>query len=144
MVRGLTGGIAALVLGLTSAWNTNDQVGADIDYGTFQDPSVYVRPRFRYWILDASVDLDGVAADFAKVKAVGMGGMELIGYYLYGDFPRSSVATSGGPAPTDWTEYGWGTEAWKNLQDAALRATKEQGLIMDFAIGPNQVCKTMG
>lgn len=34
----------------------NDQVGADIDYGTFENPSARVRPRFRYWLPDASVD----------------------------------------------------------------------------------------
>ncbi|KAK5129265.1 hypothetical protein LTR08_003644 [Meristemomyces frigidus] len=136
MVRTILGGIAALVVGFTAAFNTNDQVGANIDYGTFKNPSVHVRPRFRYWIPDASVNLDEVAADFARVKAVGMGGLELLGYYLYGDFPH--LVAEGGPIPTDWTKYGWGTEAWKNLLDAALRATKEQGLIMDFAIGPNQ------
>ena len=74
-------------------------------------PSVAVLPRFRYWVPDASVNLDDLATDFAKVKAAGMGGMELIGYYLYGDFPRAAVLTAGGPAPTDWTKYGWGTDA---------------------------------
>ncbi|RMY75379.1 hypothetical protein D0862_13944 [Hortaea werneckii] len=118
------------------AWNPNDQVGADIDYGTFQTPSAYVRPRFRYWIPDASVPLEEVAADFAKVKAIGMGGMELLGYYLYGNFPTG--VAEGGPTPVDWTEYGWGTDAWKALQDTALRATKENGLIMDLTMGPNQ------
>lgn len=126
----------AILTNFAASYNTNDQVGADIDYGTFQNPSVHVRPRFRYWIPDASVNLDNVAADFAKVKAVGMGGLELLGYYLYGDFPANEGV--GGPIPTDWTKYGWGTEAWKNLTDTALRATKEQGLIMDFALGPNQ------
>lgn len=67
--------------------NTNDQTGADIDYGSFENPSSLVRPRFRYWIPDASVDLEVVADDFAKAKAVGMGGLELLGYYLYGNYP---------------------------------------------------------
>lgn len=117
-------------------WNKDDQVEPDIDYGTFQDPSAYVRPRFRYWIPDASVDLDGVADDFAKAKNIGMGGLELLGYYLYGNYP--AVVSEGGPVPVDWTKYGWGTEAWKNLTDVALRATKSLGMIMDFALGPNQ------
>lgn len=121
---------------LTASYNSNDQVGADIDYGSFQNPSSHVRPRFRYWIPDASVKPSDTAADFAKVKAVGMGGLELLGYYLYGDFPRTIA--EGGPIPTDWTRHGWGTPAWKELQDAALRAAKEYGLIMDFALGPNQ------
>lgn len=57
-------------------------------------------------------------------------------YYLYGNYP--SVIAEGGPIPTDWTLYGWGTEAWKNLTDAALRAAKKLGMVMDFALGPNQ------
>lgn len=40
--------------------------------------------------------------------------------------------------PVDWTTYGWGTDAWKHLQDVALRASKELGLVLDFALGPNQ------
>ncbi|KAF2773389.1 hypothetical protein EJ03DRAFT_347900 [Teratosphaeria nubilosa] len=133
-VARLLGG-AVLVFSAT-AYNTNDQVGADIPYGTFQDPSANVRPRFRYWIPDASVNLSYVVEDFAQVKAVGAGGMELLGYYLYGNFPR--VIAEGGPTPEDWAKYGWGTEAWKTLQDTAFQATKDQGLIMDFALGPNQ------
>lgn len=116
--------------------NTNNQVAASIDYGSFSNPSAQVRPRFRYWIPDASVNLDVVADDFAKVKNVGMGGLELLGYYLYGNYP--SIVAEGGPVPVDWTKYGWGTEAWKDLTDVALKATKENGLIMDFALGPNQ------
>ncbi|CAK1355414.1 hypothetical protein CB0940_00861 [Cercospora beticola] len=118
------------------ALNTDDQTGSSVDYGTFEDPSSNVRPRFRYWIPDASVDLDIVADDLRKVKDVGMGGVELLGYYLYGNYPQQ--IEEGGPVPVDWTQYGWGTPAWKNLTDAALRATKSLGLIMDFTIGPNQ------
>ena len=73
---------------------------------------------------------------FPKAKDVGMGGLELLGYYLYGDYP--SVIAEGGPVPVDWTKYGWGTEAWKDLMSTALRATKKNGMILDFANGPNQ------
>jgi hypothetical protein len=118
-----------------AAYNTNDQVGADIDYGNFPNPSVYVKLRFRYWFPDASVDLEEVAADIARAKAVGMGGMELLGYYLYGNFPTG--VAEGGPTPTDWTKYSWGTKAWKALQDAVLQATKDNGLIIDLSQGPN-------
>lgn len=123
--------------GCAFGFNIDDQVNNDnVDYGTFRNPSSFVRPRFRYWIPDASVDLEVVANDFAKAKDVGMGGLELLGYYLYGNYP--SVITEGGPVPVDWTKYGWGTPAWKNLTKVALKATKSLGLVMDFALGPNQ------
>lgn len=55
---------------------------------------------------DASVDLERVAADIRDVGSVGAGGVELLGYYLYGN-PHSAFYI-----PTDWTKYGWGTAAW--------------------------------
>ena len=128
--------LTALWTSRVAAFNPNDQVGADIPYGTFQDPSIHVRPKFRYWIPDASINLSIVIEDFGKAKDVGMGGLELLGYYLYGDYP--SVIAEGGPVPVDWTKYGWGTEAWKELMDVALKAAKDNGMIMDFANGPNQ------
>ena len=128
--------VAATFLSCASGHNTNDQVRSNVDYGTFQDPSAYVRPRFRYWIPDASVNLDVVTDDFSKAKDVGMGGLELLGYYLYGDYP--SVIAEGWPVPVDWSKYGWGTEAWKELMTVALKAAKQYGMIMDFANGPNQ------
>ncbi|KAF2172380.1 hypothetical protein M409DRAFT_50088 [Zasmidium cellare ATCC 36951] len=127
---------AALLAAGGLALNTDDQVNADIDYGTFEDPSAFVRPRFRYWIPDASVDLDTVRNDFKIAKDVGAGGLELLGYYLYGNYP--SQVAEGGPVPVDWGVYDWGLDAWKNLTDVALRATKDLGMIMDFALGPNQ------
>lgn len=82
--------LIALLVTSASCLNTNDQVNADLDYGSFKDPSNLVRPRFRYWIPDASVDLEVVADDFKKAKDVGMGGLELLGYYLYGNYPSVS------------------------------------------------------
>lgn len=67
----------------------------------------------RYWVPDASVDLRDIANDFALIKSAGLGGMELLGYYLYGNYP--SVVAEGGPSPVDWTTYGWGSEAWRSL-----------------------------
>ena len=59
-------------------------VEAAADAGTFQDPSVNVRPRFRYWIPDSSVNFSTVADDVKEISRIGGGGMELLGYYLYG------------------------------------------------------------
>lgn len=80
--------VATLCTSLANALNTDDQTGATLDYGTFDNPSSLVRPRFRYWIPDASVNLSVMAEDFARAKDIGMGGMELLGYYLYGNYPN--------------------------------------------------------
>jgi hypothetical protein len=88
---------------------TNDQVNAPINYGTFQNPSSNVRPRFRYWVPDASVDLSTIAADIASAGKAGAGGVELLGYYFYGEHPDDPRYS---PVLVDWTEFGWGTPAW--------------------------------
>jgi hypothetical protein len=85
--------------------HTDDQVYASIESGTFSQPAVSIRPRFRYWLPDASVNLTRVAQDIADAGAVGASGVEVLGYYLYGAFPGAFV-------PVDWATYGWGTPAW--------------------------------
>ena len=67
-----------------------------------------VRPRFRYWVPDASADLEYVAKDIEGAAAAGAGGVELLGYYLYGASPGTFV-------PVDWAVYGWGTPAWSKF-----------------------------
>lgn len=71
--------LISIILNSACGFNTDDQVNSALDYGTFENPSSYVRPRFRYWIPDASVDLKVVADDFRKAKEIGMGGLELLG-----------------------------------------------------------------
>ena len=87
---------------------------AVVDRGTFQNPSARVRPKFRYWIPDASVDPAVVAEDIRAAGAVGAGGVELLAYYLYGG-PPSNGAGRGSYAPLDWAEYGFGTPAWREF-----------------------------
>lgn len=41
-----------------------------------------------------------------------------------------------GPAATDWSIYGYGTPAYRQVLKAALQTHKDNGLIMDFAMGP--------
>jgi hypothetical protein len=64
--------------------HTDSLVNAAIDNGTFKDPSVFVRPRYRYWVPDASVDAAVLHDDIAGAKTSGAGGVEVLGYYLYG------------------------------------------------------------
>lgn len=97
----------------TTAFGTNDQVNANIDYGTFQNPSAHVRPRFRYWPNDASVNLTQVQDDIKEAGRVGAGGVELLGYYFYGNtqlFPGNYDRLQ-----SDWTIYGFGSPAWSEF-----------------------------
>lgn len=120
-------------LPLLWALNTSAQLDPAAPDASFVNPPAAFRPFFRYWVPDASVPPEGIAEDLELIKRAGAGGFELLGFYNYGN-------TASDPAfsVTDWTEYGWGTESWRNTTRAAFRATKDQGLRMDFALGPNQ------
>ena len=97
-------------------------------YGTFKEPAARVRPRFRYWLPDASVDPTIVQKDIRSAANLGIGGVEFLPFYNYG-----------GDTPiVDWSKYGFGTPAFQTLFRAALQAHRECGLLMDFAMGPNQ------
>ncbi|KAJ5538640.1 secreted protein [Penicillium frequentans] len=129
--------LATLAVPGVLSTGTNDQVGPNLDYGTFQDPSSAVRPRFRYWVNDASMNLSVLVEDVRSIGRAGAGGIELLGYYLYGD---SSAYGGGNAAPlqTDWTVYGFGGAPWKEMVDTILEVAKEDKLVIDFANGPNQ------
>ncbi|KAL4905790.1 hypothetical protein BDW74DRAFT_184859 [Aspergillus multicolor] len=100
--------------------------------GTFGNPSVHARPRFRYWLPDAGVDRETIAADIKGSGARGAGGVEFVPFYNYGG------ELDGPPAQADWVTNGFGTPAFRDVFRAALEAHKEAGLLMDFALGPNQ------
>ena len=56
----------------------------------FQAPSTNVRPRFRYWLPDASVNSSQVADDIRDAGRVGAGGVGTVGIlslWRYPDFP---------------------------------------------------------
>jgi hypothetical protein len=49
------------------------------------------------------------------VGRIGAGGVELLGYYAYGDVGGLFDPLGSSPIPTDWTHYGWGTLAWSKM-----------------------------
>lgn len=97
--------------GAAFAAGADDQVNSNISYGTFQNPSSIVRPRFRYWANDASLNLSRVSEDIRSLARAGAGGLQLIGYYLYG---QNGVYGGKDDAilQSDWTVYGFGGTAW--------------------------------
>lgn len=108
------------------------QVEAPISTRSFANPSADVRPKFRYWLPDASVDSNTVAADIAAAGSIGAGGIELLPFFEYGGQLGSM------PTGADWATYNFGTVPFRNIFAAALTAHQENGLVMDFSLGPNQ------
>lgn len=98
----------------------------------FLSPPSQQRPRFRYWLPDASVDAQTVVADIQYAGAIGAGGVEFLPFYNYGG------ELGGPPTGVNWSTYGFGTPAHLDLFTSALEAHKEAGLAMDFSLGPNQ------
>ncbi|KAK1545886.1 hypothetical protein CPAR01_03388 [Colletotrichum paranaense] len=98
----------------------------------FLHPPSQERPKFRYWLPDASVDAGTVEADIKAAGDIGAGGVEFLPFYNYGG--------DLGPAPAgvNWSTYGFGTPAHLNLFTSALKAHEQAGLTMDFSLGPNQ------
>lgn len=94
---------------------TDPQANPRLEHGTFEAPSPRVRPRFRYWLPDASVNHSQVVADVQEAKRVGAGGIELLGYYNYGDAGLIQSTIS-----TDWTKYGWGTSEWSECPSSSV------------------------
>jgi hypothetical protein len=103
--------------------------GAQAQLGTFREPAAKVRPRFRYWLPDASVDPETVVADIDAAADIGAGGVEFLPFYNYG-YPT--------PNGSDWLTYGFGTPAFLNIFRQALLAHQRRNLSMDFTLGPNQ------
>ncbi|KAI1843421.1 hypothetical protein JX265_013303 [Neoarthrinium moseri] len=101
---------------------------ADTAVPGFEAPALPYRPKFRYWLPDASVPRQSVIDDVNHIAAAGAGGLEFLPFYNYGL----------GPALTDWTIYGFGTEAFKDVFAAALSASAAHDLAFDFAFGANQ------
>lgn len=64
--------------------------------------------------------------DIGEIAAVGAGGLEFLPYYQFG------------PQPTNWSEYGFGTEAYRAIFRAVMEAAAQNKILLDFSIGANQ------
>ncbi|KXH49842.1 hypothetical protein CSIM01_03979 [Colletotrichum simmondsii] len=92
----------------------------------FVSPPNTYRPKFRYWFPDAEVDIEAVTRDVAEIASVGAGGLEFLPYYQF----RAPSA--------NWSTYGYGTNASRDVFRAAMQAAADNDLLFDFAIGANQ------
>ncbi|KXH64067.1 hypothetical protein CSAL01_01314 [Colletotrichum salicis] len=92
----------------------------------FASPPNTCRPKFKYWLPDAQVDIEAVTRDVAEIASVGEGGLEFLPYYQF----HSPSA--------NWFTYGYGTNASRIVFRAAMEAAEKNGLLFDFSIGANQ------
>jgi hypothetical protein len=104
------------------------------DLGTFENPAARSRVRFRYWVPDGGVDPAVVAEDVASAGSVGAGGFEFLPFFEYGGQLGLGVF----PQTIDWCTHNFGSVSFRNLFKTALEAHRDNGLVMDFALGPNQ------
>ncbi|KAH6879842.1 hypothetical protein B0T10DRAFT_566010 [Thelonectria olida] len=83
----------------------------------FESPANDYRPKFRYWLPDASVPAESVVRDIEAIEAVGAGGIEFVPFYAYGLAPSDNL-------PSDWRIYGFADLRF----DFALGASQGQGV----------------
>ena len=122
----MRGSILCFGLGLLA------KVAEASEYGTFLNPANNASMKFRYWLPDASVDIETVQSDIEAAGALGAGAVELLPLYNYGG------SLVGPPDGADWATYGFGTPAFRRVFKASLQAAKKAGIRMDFALGANQ------
>ncbi|KAL3475735.1 hypothetical protein BJX99DRAFT_259172 [Aspergillus californicus] len=127
--------LTLFALGLSWSWalpvdHLDAGVEAPIHAGTFLSPSNDVRPKYRYWIPDGSINTTFLAEDISALAERGAGGIQFLNYFFYGGYAGTP------PAEADWNIYGYGTPAYRDVLKAALQTTKDNGLVMDFALGP--------
>jgi hypothetical protein len=85
-----------------------------------------------------------VSKDIHDARAAGAGGVEFLPYYLYGSgeetFDRAKLQNPDQFTPKlpSWSKYGFGTAAFNSIFKSSLKATREVGAEMDYALGPNQ------
>lgn len=120
-------GLIVLLKLPSTAGQAQIEPGNQYPLPSFTNPPTSSRPKFRYWFPDASVPASAIEADIAAVAQASAGGIQFLGFYNQG-FP---------PISTDWSVYGFGGPAFKELLRTALRSSTEHGLQFDFAIGPN-------
>ncbi|KAL0565735.1 hypothetical protein V5O48_016289 [Marasmius crinis-equi] len=115
--------LAALLI--AQAYSQNDR-------SSFANPRT--GPKFRYWLQDSSADLDILRRDVAEMAKVGSSGFELISYQSYGGF--DDIVR--GEVIIDPTDVAFGSDAFVAVTKTLVQAAKDNGVTIDFALGPNQ------
>ena len=81
-----------------------------------------------------------MSRDIRAAKEVGAGGLEFLPYFLYGEGQETARRRGDEVIPNlpDWSRYGFGTPAFVDLFKDSLKAAKDVGILLDYALGANQ------
>ncbi|KAF9261145.1 hypothetical protein L218DRAFT_906058 [Marasmius fiardii PR-910] len=107
------------------------QTWAQNTRGTFVKPKT--GPKWRYWIEDASADLDVLRRDVAEMARIGSSGFQLLSYQSYG-----GVENDKGAVVVDPTDVAFGSDNFVTATETLIRAAKANNITIDFTLGPNQ------
>ncbi|KAJ3845417.1 hypothetical protein F5878DRAFT_207024 [Lentinula raphanica] len=102
-----------------------------VNRGTFASPRTGV--KWRYWIEDASLDLDTVRFDISEMARVGSAGFELLSYQSYG-----SILSFTGLILLDPSAFAFGSDRFVDVTASVVQAAIDNNLTIDFTVGPNQ------
>ncbi|MDT7839872.1 glycosyl hydrolase [Streptomyces justiciae] len=86
-----------------------------------------VRPKFRWWWPDGLVDPTEIAREIDQIADAGFGGAEISA--VHHSIKDKSVL--------DTAHHGWGSPAWREGVEAALRQAARRGLTVDLTLGPS-------
>ncbi|KFY14470.1 hypothetical protein V492_02598 [Pseudogymnoascus sp. VKM F-4246] len=103
------------------------KVSTDHPEGSFASPGVATKPKFRYWLPDASIDPTGFSDDIIQLAKRGAGGTELLNYF---GLPTSVT-------PSNWDIYGYGAPGYSKIVKVALEAHRDAGILFDYAHSAN-------
>ncbi|KAJ3758255.1 hypothetical protein EV360DRAFT_70458 [Lentinula raphanica] len=111
--------------------STSTSASTVLNRGTFASPKTGV--KWRYWIEDASVDIDTLRFDVSEMARVGSAGFELLSYQSYG-----SVQASTGLIVLDPSDFAFGSNRFVNVTASLVQAAIDDNLTIDFTLGPDQ------
>ncbi|KAJ3845419.1 hypothetical protein F5878DRAFT_636639 [Lentinula raphanica] len=111
--------------------STSASASTVLNRGTFASPKTGV--KWRYWIEDASVDIDTLRFDVSEMARVGSAGFELLSYQSYG-----SVQASTGLIVLDPSDFAFGSNRFVNVTASLVQAAIDNNLTIDFTLGPDQ------
>lgn len=96
--------------------------------GTFRYPPAIQS----YWVPDKDVDLGSDRGDIETATRLGAGGVDFLPFFEYGGalFPV--------PPSSNWSTGASGNRNWNESFLVGLNFHQETGMLMDFALGPNQ------